>query len=271
MSGGRIEGDDAADAALRRDQLRQRGEMPVGIGGEQGEIRGGQATCRDLGGHVGGMVDHGIGAEGKAPITRGLARRRGDDGEAGQELRDLDRHRADPARTADHKQRLAQWGICRAGLRQGEPLEERFPHSQSRQRNGGSGGGGKCFGAPGNERCLDHMQFRIPARSRQIARIEHRIAGFEPGCIAARLDNGARNIPAEHLKPAVVSFAHPHPCVGGVDPNGLDADQQIARPWLRGGNIVVDQRLGRICGEGSPQSDGFHGCFLFPCLRRKIF
>ncbi len=246
--------DDQADVSLRRQQQAQFVPVVIGVGQVECDLHRVDAQRLQLGLKRLPVVDHVPGTHLPAPVGRGLARRRGDHLEtrmAGQ----LDRHRADPARTADHQQVLA--GVAAIVQAQGHALEQQLPSGERGQRQRCGLSEIQRGGFARDQAFVHPLVLRIAAGAGDITGVIDLVTrGEQAGLVADRLDH-AGGVPTQHagrLERGRIR-AGTLLAIDGVDRNRLDPDQQVT-PTGRQRRGQVD--IAQCRGGFTTQGDGFH-------------
>ena len=123
-STGAAHADDQADPALRPDDRRKARKVRCRIGEAEDVVDLRDAERSHLRREIARVIDDSIGAELLDPLRRFRPRCGGNDAQAGELLRELDRDRSDAAGGTDQQHRLA---AIRAVARDAETIEQALP------------------------------------------------------------------------------------------------------------------------------------------------
>ncbi len=200
------------------------------------------------------VVDHMLRTHLPAPVGRGRAGGGGDHLEA-RMAGQLDRHRSDAARTADHQQVLA--GMTTVIQLQRHALEQQFPGGERGQRQGGRFSEIQRGRLACDQAFIHPLVLRIAARAGDIAGVIDLVAGGEQAGLFADCFDHAGCVPTEHagrLERGRIS-GRALLAIDGVDRDCFDPDQQVTTAWRQGwGQLDIAQ-----CGGGfTTQGDSFH-------------
>ncbi len=187
---------DQREAALRRDQFGDVGQVPRGLRGAEHEggcaqAEGLQLRCQRL-----AVIEDVMGAHALHPVARFGTRGGGDDGESGQLPRKLRGDGAHPARAADDEQRGRGAGH---GATHVQPVEQRLPRGDGGQRQRRGLGEVEAGGHVADEAFVHAMQRGVGAGPGDVARVVHAVAGAQARGLGAGGQHGARGVPAQHL------------------------------------------------------------------------
>ena len=247
---------DEAEPALRRDQLSDVAQMPVGLGSQEHEGRGADAECRDLGRQRLRMVDHVVRAHLAHPGSRLGTGGGGDDNEVGERTGDLDSDRADAAGAADDDD-----GVCgaRHRLADVQPVEQHLPRGDRGQRDGGGGGPVERFRLVTDDALIDEVELTVGAGPADRPGVEYLVARAKQRDVGSDRRDPARGVPTQHLPGSGIrQGVGPALDVDRVDRHRPDLDQDVAALGNRHRLLDVDQGFLAVNAAGLLVADRTH-------------
>ncbi len=151
-----------------------------------------------------------------------------------------------------------------------EAVEEQLPGGDGGKRQGGGLGKGERAGLGSGEALIDQMEFAVGAGTEDGAGVEDFVAGLEESDVGADGLDDAGAIEAENLGLLRGSLsAHADLGVDGIDRNGADGDEQVARAGGGRGEFEVEEGIGIGRRQGLDVANGFHdGSWMTPAGRR---
>jgi hypothetical protein len=191
------------------------------------------------------VADDVVGAEVGRPLPGLLAGRGADDGQVGERPRELDDHRPDAARRAHDEQAP---GLT---LPHPEPVEQRLPGGDRRQRERRGLGEGQCPGLRPGDALVDRVVLRVRPLPGDRAGVVDLVADREQGDLVADGGDDPRRVVAEDLR-AALRVAGVDLGVDGVDRHRADLDDQVARTRRRDGELdLIEGTGGGVVGQGA--------------------
>src|SRR5436190_10939967 len=193
------------------------------------------------------MIDDMVGAELLNPGD-GLGARGGGDHLEAADLRELDADGADAARAIDDEHARA------TVARDLHAVEECFPRRDRGERDRGRLREVERARLAADDALIDEMELAVAARARDVAGVVHRLAWLEERDLGADRGHRAGGVPAEHARRGRLRLALLR--IHGVDRDGLNLDQQVARP--RRGFRQLD--VAKRCDVSGGVRYGVHKC-----------